>query len=80
MDSTPERDRRRAQLRALYPRTRLAGVALCLAGAALLVGGAVRWDWPHWLRPAGIALVLAGWALFGLVIVRRTAARRRMDR
>lgn len=64
------------RLRALYRRERYIGMALILAGAALVIAQRFVWSWPHWAIWAGYGLIAVGWVLFVLVILRRTAWRR----
>jgi drug/metabolite transporter (DMT)-like permease len=59
-------------VRSLHTHKQTAGLLACVAGVLLMVWGRFRDGAPQLAVPAGLALVVLGWALFAYVIVMRT--------
>jgi hypothetical protein len=59
--------------------TRNAGFVACLAGALAMISGRYAAGAPSWLIYVGVSVIVFGWGLFLLSMVRRAAdARARM--
>jgi drug/metabolite transporter (DMT)-like permease len=59
-------------VRNLHAHKQTAGLLACVAGAVLMIWGRFSAGAPALAVPAGLALVVLGWALFAYVIVQRT--------
>lgn len=83
--TTPEgKAAQRAALRRIAPNLRRFSLLIVIAGAGLVLWGRYGAGAPAWAEPAGAAVLVLGWAMFVIVIVRRTlhhrATLRALDR
>lgn len=79
--STPEgKAAHRAALRRIAPNLRRAGLLTVIVGAGLVLWGRYAEAAPPGVEVAGGALLVLGWAMFVIVIVRRTLHHRAMLR
>ncbi|MBA3812111.1 MAG: hypothetical protein H0X27_10830 [Caulobacteraceae bacterium] len=51
--------------------TRNAGFVACLVGALLMISGRFVPGFPPWAVPAGLGVILLGWALFAWSFFKR---------
>jgi VIT1/CCC1 family predicted Fe2+/Mn2+ transporter len=51
--------------------TRNAGFVACLIGALVLIASRFVGGWPAWGMWVGVAIILLGWALFVISVLRR---------